>query len=150
MYNKSFFIGKKIMKCWKDVVLFFLIFAIGAAFVLNFSYSTSPLTPFYWGGDTAQFLTIGKEWCNGKIPYRDLFDHKGPLIFFIDMLGFALNGGKSVSGVFVIQIIFMFGSLSAFYKIGRLFLNRRCFGIIVSICTLICTKYIVNDKIICA
>ena len=68
MYNKSFFIGKKIMKCWKDVVLFFLIFAIGAAFVLNFSYSTSPLTPFYWGGDTAQFLTIGKEWCNGKIP----------------------------------------------------------------------------------
>lgn len=48
-------------------VYLFLLFT-GFIFVLNFSYSTSPLTPYYWGGDTAQFLTIGKAWCLGKIP----------------------------------------------------------------------------------
>lgn len=124
----------------KRVILYIFFFVVGALFVLNFSYSTSPLTPTYWGGDTAQFLTIGKEWYRGKVPYRDLFDHKGPLIFFVDMLGFALSAGTSATGVFLIQTVFMFGALIAFYKIGRLFLNRTDFGIIVSILTLICAK----------
>ena len=117
-----------------------VLFILASIFVWNFSYSTSPLTPFYWGGDTAQFLTIGKEWYFGKVPYRDLFDHKGPLIFFVDMLGFAMTNGRSTTGVFLLQIIFMTFSLWAFYNIGLMFLKRADFGVVVSFITLICIK----------
>lgn len=120
-------------------VYLFLLFT-GFIFVLNFSYSTSPLTPYYWGGDTAQFLTIGKAWCLGKIPYKEMFDHKGPFIFFVDMVGFALTRGKSTIGVFTLQVVFMLFSLIAFYKIGRLFLDSASFGIMTCLMALICTK----------
>ena len=109
-------------------------------FVLNFSYSTSPLTPYYWGGDTAQFLTMGKAWYLGKIPYRNMFDHKGPLIFFVDMLGFALTRGSSATGVAVIQIVVMFFSLAAFYNIGKLFFDDVKFGLLTCGLTLVATK----------
>lgn len=59
----------------------FLLIAIG--FVYEFSYSTSLRYPYYYGGDSAQFLTIGKAWSLGKIPYIEMFDHKGPFIFWI-------------------------------------------------------------------
>ena len=65
---------------------------VSAAFLLRFSYSTSFLWPGYCGYDSAIFQTIGKYWAQGSVPYRDLFDHKGPLIFFIDMLGYWLHG----------------------------------------------------------
>ena len=39
-----------------------------------------------------------------KKSYKDLFDHKGPFIFFVNALGYAITGSKY--GVFIIQIIF--------------------------------------------
>ena len=31
--------------------------------------------------DAEVYLTIGEQWWNGAIPYRDLFDHKGPFTY---------------------------------------------------------------------
>lgn len=76
-------------------------------FVTCFSYCTSPLYKYYYGGDSAQFLTIGKLWYDGKVPFIDVFDHKGPLIFFIDMLGYYIGGGQKF-GIVIIQVIFIF------------------------------------------
>lgn len=36
-----------------------------------------------FGGDSAQLLTMGKAWYLGKLPYVDMFDHKGPFIFIV-------------------------------------------------------------------
>ena len=47
-----------------------------------FSFSTSWLYSYYFGGDSAQLLTIGKAWYLGKLTYVDMFDHKGPFIFY--------------------------------------------------------------------
>ena len=92
-------------------------------FILLFSYSTSPLYPYYYGTDSAQFLTIGKAWALGKIPYIDVFDHKGPLIFFIDMLGFLISWGgvKQTIGIMIIQIVFMSFTLIATNQIVKLY-----------------------------
>lgn len=48
-----------------------------------FSFSTSWLYSYYFGGDSAQLLTMGKAWYLGKLPYVDMFDHKGPFIFIV-------------------------------------------------------------------
>ena len=42
--------------------------------------------------DSSVFLTIAREMLeNGRLPYHDLFDHKGVYIYFVNMLGFLTN-----------------------------------------------------------
>lgn len=73
-------------------------------FVLTFSYSTSPFYDLL-GGDSAIFQVIGKYWYEGYLPYVNVFDHKGPLIFFVNMLGHAIHPR---TGVTVLQIISLY------------------------------------------
>ena len=76
----------------KSGLLCLLLFVASAfAGALVFSPSTSPLYSD-WGYDSAMFQTIGKYWAQGHLPYVELFDHKGPIIFFINALGYALGG----------------------------------------------------------
>lgn len=121
------------------LIAYIICIFLGGVFLSCFSYSTSPLYPDYYGGDTAQFLTIGKGWYLGKIPYKDMFDHKGPIIFFLDMLGFAISGG-SKSGVIVIQFIFMIGTVTGIYKISQIVKQSNLYGIITVIISLIAMK----------
>lgn len=123
----------------KDISVFIFLLLASVLFVYIFSYSTSPLYPYYYGGDTAQFLTIGKAWYLGKIPYVDMFDHKGPFIFWIDMLGFAITNGQKY-GVAFLQAIFMFFSVWAFYKISQLLYRNRLYGCAVVMIALIAMK----------
>lgn len=74
-------------------------------YVLLFSRSTSPLYPLCNLKDSYIFQTIGRYWSGECIPYVDLFDHKGPLIFFVDALGWRLTG--SSFGIFILQVICM-------------------------------------------
>jgi len=87
-------------------------------FLLVFSWSTSPWYKVF-GHDSPFFEIIGLGVVQGKIPYVDLFDHKGPLIFFIDALGFSFGIGKT--GVFLLQVVFMSFTLFFLYKLAALF-----------------------------
>lgn len=49
---------------------------------------------FEAGRDSGLFLYIGEKLLTGQIPYRDIWDHKGPVIYFIDALGLTLGGGS--------------------------------------------------------
>lgn len=111
---------------------------LGCLFVLLFSYSTSPIYPDFYGGDTSQFLTVGKVWWLGKVPYRDIFDHKGPLIFFVDMLGFMITGTER--GVFLIQILLIVFTVFSFFSIGFLYRGSNIEGIICALLSLLSMK----------
>ena len=109
------------------------LFNIGFCFVISFIivalYSTS--TSFLYtepsAGDSAIFMTIGKYWAEGFVPYVDFWDSKGPMIFFVNALGFALVHSKY--GIFIIQLL----SLSiAVYYIFRLY--RTTFNQLWSLC----------------
>ena len=54
--------------------------------------------------DSSVFLYMGREMLRGKIPYRDLFDHKGPLLYVLQALGFWLAQG-SFTGVWVVELL---------------------------------------------
>ena len=94
-------------KIKSDRIIQFILFLFSSVMgVLLSSYATSPLYASYLGTDSPIFLTIGKAWAEGKcIPYLDLFDHKGPIIFFIDCIGWKLT--NSTLGVVLLQIIFV-------------------------------------------
>lgn len=96
---------------------------ISCIFVVLFSGSTSFLYKGF-GHDSAIFFTVGKCWAEGKIPYVDVFDHKGPVIFFINMLGYQFTG--NYLGVLAIQFVSMFFLCKLIQKF--LFLENKTSG----------------------
>ena len=76
--------------------------------------------------DSSIFLIIGQKILAGQFPYRDWYDHKPPLIFYLNALGLALGRG-SRWGVWAVELT----SLSAAALFGFNFL-RRYFGNMVS------------------
>ncbi|SDH59196.1 Dolichyl-phosphate-mannose-protein mannosyltransferase [Pseudobutyrivibrio sp. 49] len=127
---------------------FLACFVISSAFVILFSYSTSPLYRDFYGYDSACYITFGKMWYKGKIPYVEFFDHKGPWIFFVNMLGFVIGGGRKY-GICLLQIIFMTASLTGVYKISTLFDKSKKYAILITVLTILLMKinYINGDTV---
>ena len=71
-----------------------------AAVLLAVCSWSSPLYPYHCGGDANVYFTIGRNMLDGLVPYRDLIDQKGPLLFFIQMLA-ALVSRQSFLGVWL-------------------------------------------------
>ena len=101
----------------------FLVFGgvaiVAMLFVTFFSYTTSPL--YHSAGDTPDspiFQIIGKYWAEGAVPYRDLWDLKGPFIFFMNAIGYWLTG--SSLGVWLLQVLCMAVTIYALLKISTL------------------------------
>ena len=85
-------------------------------FVTIFSYTTSPLYHVFGNTpDSPIFQIIGKYWAEGSIPYKDLWDLKGPFIFFVNALGYGMTGTSA--GVYGIQVISLFLTLCVVYRI---------------------------------
>ena len=57
---------------------------------------TSPLYPHYSNSDSSIFVLIGKGITEGKLCYVDLFDHKGPVLFFLEALGWKIGGRTGI------------------------------------------------------
>lgn len=94
--------------------------AFSAGFVLIFSISTSFRYPGFAGFDSAIFQAVGRGWSEGLMPYGEMFDHKGPLIFFINAVGYAIKGR---AGVMVLQTLSLAAAIWFTYKMGRVYLN---------------------------
>jgi hypothetical protein len=74
------------------------------------------------GPDSGVFLYIGQRVLEGAIPYRDLWDNKGPALFYLDALGLYVSGGH-LWGVWLLEWV----SLSLAAWLGYLTL-RNAFG----------------------
>lgn len=84
---------------------------------------SSPLYPHYNGGDSSIFMLIGKGITEGKLPYVDLFDHKGPILFWLEALGWKIAGR---TGVWIIETIGAIASVILLIRIcDQLHSNRQ-------------------------
>ena len=77
---------------------------------------TSPLYPNYNNSDSPIFILIGKGIVEGKLCYVDLFDHKGPVMFFLEALGWAIDGR---TGIWILECAAMIASEFAIIGICR-------------------------------
>ncbi|MGO5097232.1 ArnT family glycosyltransferase [Agathobaculum sp. LCP25S3_E8] len=123
IYLAAVYEEKKSLINWNIVEKAFVILLLPIViFVLYFlSLSSTPRIPesaCFWGYDGAVYNLIGKSWTEGLIPYKDIFEHKGPGAFFIFMLA---NLISEHWGVYVLQCICLAVSLMFSYKIGKLF-----------------------------
>ncbi len=65
---------------------------------------SSPLYPMNDWVDVNCFFTVGRGLRHGMIPYRDLYEQKGPLIYFLYALA-ALISEDSFLGVFLVEVV---------------------------------------------
>ncbi len=71
--------------------------------------------------DQGVFETIGMMMRKGYMPYRDTFDHKGPLIYIYNYLGHII---KYYKGIWYIEFASLLFTFIFVYKIARLKCNR--------------------------
>lgn len=73
------------------------------------------------GTDSSVFKYVGRVILDGGMPYRDTFDHKGPLIYLLNALGLLISYWK---GIWVVELITLFATFTVMYKISRLMCGR--------------------------
>lgn len=98
-----------------------------------------PATPVLYhtpDTDTSIFLFIGNKIRLGDLPFRDWYDHKPPLIFYLNALGLWLGQG-SRWGVWAVELV----SLSAAGLFGFSFL-KRYYGVLTA--TLAMSAMLIN------
>lgn len=90
-----------------------------ACAALLFCSKSSPLYPINDWADANIYLTIGKGMTRGQVVYRDLYDHKGPLLYALHALC-ALLSFTDFSGVFVMELLFASAFLYTIHSFLRL------------------------------
>ncbi|MBE7065358.1 MAG: hypothetical protein E7384_06065 [Ruminococcaceae bacterium] len=101
------------------LLVVYAVFIFGLLIVARY---TSPLYLNNYGGDSAIFMMMGKSMVAGKVLYVDIFDHKGPVLFFIEAFGY-LFGGKIA--IFIIECIFGIITITSLYHICKLIGTKK-------------------------
>ena len=99
----------------KDVTVY--IFTVLCAIAMSLQCSDNPFNPGFSYIDSSVFRYVAKVILRGGMPYRDTFDHKGPLIYLLNAFGMTVN--KHI-GVWMIELLFIYGILLFAYKIAKL------------------------------
>ncbi len=87
-----------------------------AAAVLLFATRSSPCYPINDWCDANIYLSIGKGMAQGQVVYRDLYDHKGPLLYFMHMLC-ALISFRDFLGVYIMEAVLCASFLFLCHKV---------------------------------
>lgn len=110
-----------------------ILFLIAFLFVFLFSSTTSPFYehhPFWFNGDSGIFQEMGICLLQGSTPYIDLFDHKGPVLWFIQAFGKGINQSW---GLMALQCVALFCTLLIWYKSIHFLVEQRFASLLITI-----------------
>ncbi len=112
---------------------------LAALFFITLCSKSSFIYPLNDWGDVNCYFIIGKGMKQGMIPYRDLYDQKGIVIFFLYFIANLITS-NSFFGVYVIEVISAFLYLLISLKTVRLFCNPDKYALALA-SILACTTY---------
>ncbi|MCR4687922.1 MAG: glycosyltransferase family 39 protein [Saccharofermentans sp.] len=93
---------------WQEKSILFL----STVVIMLFITCSSPLFAFNYWDDANVFFTMGRGIINGQVPYRDLYEQKGPILYFAHAVC-ALISSKTFIGVWLLEILM--GTVFSFY-----------------------------------
>lgn len=105
----------------RKIIIYILIISILALLIGT---KSSPLYPLNDWVDANAFLTMWKGMANNLVPYRDLFEQKGPLLYFLHMLAYFISH-QTFLGVFLLEVVSMTLFLYYAYKILRIYVSKH-------------------------
>lgn len=85
--------------------LWLLVFSAALVTVCS---KSSPLYPFNDWVDPNCFITVGKSMLSGLVPYRDLMEQKGPVVYYLHALT-SLISYRTFFGVWLVEVAACFG-----------------------------------------
>lgn len=132
-------INEKVRETLREYFIPVLIFTI----IVLIVFTQSPLAPLTGGRiqfDSGVFLYTGWEMAEGYLPYLNSWDNKGPLLYFINMIGIIMNYEH---GVWFIEVLFLLTSAVFMYKTFRIFAPK-----IVSVITVIYILIVIGGLLI--
>lgn len=102
-----------------------IIYAILLVVIIFISVLSLEQSPFFNGisnNDSSVFQIIGRGVLEGQVVYKDLYDHKGPIIFLINALAILIN---EQIGLFLLEIIFFWIGTIFIFKTSKIFLDNK-------------------------
>lgn len=88
---------------------------------------TSKNSPFFHTNDWVDanaFFTVGKGWTHGLVPYKDLFEQKGPYLYLIYAFA-AWIDPRHFTGVYFFEVIALTIDLIYCYRIFQLYFSPK-------------------------
>ena len=116
---------------------------VSAIAVLTVATTSSLLYATNFWTDTNIYFTIGRGMKQGLMPYSDLFDHKGPLLYMVYAIG-AMISDSSFIGVFMLEVLSMAAFLFLAYETASLYGKGRLNLLVIpatAIITASCTAF---------
>jgi len=95
------------------------------SFILMLFYTRS--SPLFFTNnwvDANAFMTLGKGIVHGLVPYKDLFEQKGPVLYFLHALAYIIYP-NSFFCIYIFESIAMALNIIIFYKIAKLYVNNH-------------------------
>lgn len=76
------------------------------------------------GRDGGVFAYIGRRVLAGDVPYRDVWDHKAPAVYYLDALALVLSG-HTIAGLRCVEIVFAVATAWVIYQLGSKLLQSH-------------------------
>ncbi len=107
----------------RELVLVSLLFASVALVCLFFCSVHSPFYRYSAFPDANTYMGVAQAMRHGLMPYRDVFDHKGPLLYLINYLA-AVMFSQGKTGIYFLSSVSLTVFLVYGYRIARLILPQ--------------------------
>lgn len=112
------------------------------AFMASSQFSSFPILGKLPFTDSSVFIYIGQMMHRGFVPYRDMFDHKGLYLYFIEFLGTTANG---YSFIYVIELLNLCFAAIFLYKTSMLTCGIRQASIVTTFFVLCVSGIVVYE-----
>lgn len=122
----------KIIKKLFDSKLFLLFLALICSYIWAEQCDITFFNRGYSTIDSSVFRYVAYAMTKGQVPYKDIFDHKGPLIYLINYLGYLIHPKV---GVWFFEFITIFVTVVFSYKCAKLASDNSifsCISVIIS------------------
>lgn len=111
-----------------------IILTVFSFVLMLFCTKSSPLFAFNDWYDANVYFTMGKGFVNGRVPYVDLIDNKGPLLYLIYGVAWMIDN-TGFFGVYLFQSLFVAVSVIFTYRLARLFVENVQTAFFVALCS---------------
>lgn len=102
--------------------LYYVFLFVVVVFLSLVGLNSSPLNKGITQNDSAVFQIMGKGMLDGQVIYKDLFDHKGPIMYIINAIAYLIS---PKIGLFVVEIVLIYIGALFIFKTSKIFVNEK-------------------------